>query len=304
MTRLVHKIICGDCIEAMKELEDNSIDSCVTDPPYGLEFMGKEWDKLWAKRDGLIQNLPDRNYGTNPYLQAKVNKYVAGNEAQEWHYQWATELYRVMKLGAYILVFGGTRTYHRMACAVEDAGFEIKDMIEWIFGSGFPKSLNISLAIDKKLGLQGQRGLGAFNIAGMSAQQIQKAKLYMRTKEDNAKMPAYNEPKSPEAQKWQGWGTGLKPAHEPILLARKPISEHNIAQNVLEWGTGGLNIDGCRVSTDKERRMCGMTDKCGISSFVLGGRSETYTSKGRFPANVILECCCVLFLSLFPTQTL
>jgi len=294
---LTHKIICADCIEAMKEIDDNSIDSCVTDPPYGLEFMGKEWDKLWAKRDGLIQNLPDRNYGTNPYLQAKVNKYVAGKEAQEWHYQWATELYRVMKPGAYILVFGGTRTYHRMVCAVEDAGFEIKDMILWLYGEGFPKSLDISKAIDKGLGRLGEREVVGrlYEPSGTHACPMD------WEKPNNLKKGLITAPATPEAQKWEGFGTALKPACEPIVLAKKPISEHNIAQNVLKWGTGGLNIDGCRISYRSNRDLEGA--KVGFKYVGWkhsGNRKEEMTTleynlanqQGRFPANVILECCC------------
>jgi len=299
--RMKHKIICADCIEAMKEIEDNSIDSCVTDPPYGLEFMGKEWDKLWAKRDGLIQNLPDRNYGTNPYLQAKVNKYVAGKEAQEWHYQWTTELYRVMKPGAYILVFGGTRTYHWMVCAVEDAGFEIKDMVLWLYGSGFPKSMDISKAIDKELGKLGERKVIGVEKGHTGSKVKNHAGNFDDDNYEWDREYKITAPATPEAKKWEGWGTALKPACEPIVLAKKPISEHNIAQNVLKWGTGGLNIDGCRISYRSNRDLEGA--KVGFKYVGWkhsGNRKEEMTTleynlanqQGRFPANVILECCC------------
>lgn len=150
-------IINGDCIEELKKLPDNSIDAIITDPPYGLEFMGKDWDKLWDKRNKDEQD----NEGVKTFLRAGKNlsQYKAGFEAQQFHNDWATECLRVLKPGAYLLSFGGTRTYHRMACGIEDAGFEIRDCIMWIYGSGFPKSLNIGKnvlnQVEKELEKQG-----------------------------------------------------------------------------------------------------------------------------------------------------
>jgi len=126
-----NKIICGDCIEVMKDLPDNSIDTIITDPPYGLGFMGKEWDKLLAKDRHI--NYPSCRHSHGP------NEYKAGLQAQKWHTRWAKEALRVAKPGATLLCFGGTRTYHRLACAIEDAGWVIKDCIMWFYGSGFPK---------------------------------------------------------------------------------------------------------------------------------------------------------------------
>src|SRR5690606_36781505 len=123
-----------------------------------------------------------------------------------------------------LLAFGGTRTYHRMACAVEDAGFEVRDCLMWLYGSGFPKSLDVSKAIDKKLGAERE-------VVGPN--------------------PYSSPPATPEAKQWEGWGTALKPAFEPIILARKPLSEATVAENVLKWGTGALNIDGCRIPTNE-----------------------------------------------------
>ena len=262
-----HKIICAKSEIELTKLKENSIDSCVTDPPYGLEFMGKDWDKLWDKRgkNGSWMNRDEKEYRN--YLNrgnrkkdgyasiTKCPNYVAGKEAEKWHYQWAIELYRVMKPGAHILVFGGTRTYHRMACAIEDAGFEVRDMIEWFYGGGFPKSLDISKQIIKLQDEDGKFVLpNDFKEAGLT-------------------------------------GTGLKPAHEPILLARKPISEHNIASNVLKWGVGGINVDACRIETNG-RPLIESESSASLSCYG-DGLSHSHgmgtTKQGRFPANLILD---------------
>lgn len=176
-----HKIICGKSEIELKQFEDDTFDSCVCDPPYGLEFMGKDWDRLSGGfSDGEFKgfHLPQTSGGNRNVKCPDCGKWVydhyprnctcggveryKSRKMQEWHYQWATELYRVMKPGAHILVFGGTRTYHRMACAVEDAGFEVRDMLSWNYGSGFPKSLNvekaIKKAIEKQLKEQGVEG--------------------------------------------------------------------------------------------------------------------------------------------------
>lgn len=197
-------IYTGDCLEVMKELPDNSIDSIVTDPPYGLEFMGKEWDN-------------------------EVPPTVI------WE-----QCLRILKPGGHLLSFAGTRTQHRMAVNIEYAGFEIRDMIAWVYGGGFPKSLNIGKAVDK---LQGK---------GTSP--------------------------------WEGWGTALKPALEPITVARKPI-ESTVAQNVLKYGTGGMNIDGCRVGTNGEEMSYSASKKQGVTQFGTGTMEQS--PLGRFPANFI-----------------
>jgi len=211
------------------------------------------------------------------------------------------EIFRVLKPGAYLLSFFGTRTYHRGVVNIEDAGFEVKDMILWIYGSGFPKSTDISKAIDKEF-----KRLEEREIIGVSENQVGVG----WAKKDLA---GYKEryfitsPATPEAQKWQGFGTALKPACEPIVLAKKPISEHNIAQNVLKWGTGGLNIDRCRVAFQNkadEEESKGKNQHSKYKNSIMRNPAKhgiyhidkrpaiDYTAKGRFPANIILECCC------------
>src|ERR1051326_2477019 len=198
----LNRIYPGDCLETMKQWPENFVDAVVTDPPYSFNFMGKEWDK----------SLPGVDL---------------------WR-----EVLRVIKPGAHLLSFGGPRTYHRLTCAIEDAGFEIRDCIMWIFGSGFPKSLDVSKAIDKQAGAKRKvvgRKVGAF---------LKKSNGFA-DKAINGHNPnvAITAPATDAARKWQGWGTALKPAHEPIVIARKPL-EGTVAENVLKHGTGGMNIDG------------------------------------------------------------
>ena len=250
-----------DCLEGMKLLDDNSVDSIVTDPPYELGFMGKKWDST-----GIAYNV------------------------DLWK-----ECLRVLKPGGHLLAFGGTRTYHRMTCAIEDAGFEIRDCIQWIYGSGFPKSHDISKAIDKKLGAERNR----IKFAQSNTWREREGRM-----DRQATIPD-NNPVTPEAKQWDGWGTALKPAHEPIVVARKPISEKTIAENVLKWGTGGINIDDCRIAYDMSdtnpatnplyRKENGYKTNYGIdsnpSAYALKKEAGTMNinNQGRFPANVILD---------------
>ena len=200
------KLMLGDCLFKLKELEDNSVDSIVTDPPYGLSFMGKHWD-----------------YG------------VPSQEIWE-------ECLRVLKPGGHLLAFAGSRTYHRMAVRIEDAGFEIRDQIMWIYGSGFPKSLNISKQINKQNDTLKTVGVSK---AGKTA--LDQSSAWNKT--SNSHEYDITESNSDAAKQWDGWGTALKPAHEPIVMARKPLSENTVSDNVLKYGTGGINIDGCRIAT-------------------------------------------------------
>jgi len=253
----VSKIINADCLEAMRSMEDNSIDSIVTDPPYGLSFMGKKWD----------YDVPS---------------------VEIWQ-----ECLRILKPGGHLLAFAGSRTYHRMAVRIEDAGFEIRDMIAWVYGSGFPKSLDISKAIDKKLGAERTTIIGYSPYEGKRPNKFGGNKNGNNTYGDykaQQEMPIY-EPSTKYAKKWEGWGTALKPAHEPIVLARKPFSG-TVADNVLKHGTGGININACRVGKDKRTQLSGQAMKPGKSTFVGLPQSERpigylQTVQGRFPANFI-----------------
>jgi len=243
-------ILKGNCLDTLKTLPDCSIDSIVTDPPYEYGFMGKSWDA-----SGIAYN------------------------AEMWR-----ECLRVLKPGGHLLAFSGSRTYHRMTVAIEDAGFEIRDQIMWLYGSGFPKSLDVSKAIDKAAGLLEHEAI-AFTVAGRTDKNLPSpvTKGYEPPK-----------PQSPEAQRWQGWGTALKPAHEPICVARKPLTG-TVASNVLEWGTGALNIDGSRVGTGTGETVT--YEVSDIRGGNYGQDKEAYadrgkltytkTDQGRWPANVI-----------------
>jgi site-specific DNA-methyltransferase (adenine-specific) len=246
----------GDSLEVLKTLPENSVDSLVTDPPYGWRFMGKAWDApdIEATRVRDCKN-PDKD--TLGMAAGKYEQTASANRKfQEWTEAWAREVFRVLKPGAHALVFCGPRTYHRMASGLEDAGFEIRDQLQWLFGSGFPKSLDISKAIDKMYGAERE-------VVGIK-------------------------------QKWQGWGTALKPANEPICLARKPLSEDTVAKNVLKWGTGGLNIDQTRIKSDNMPKSC-TNQNIKNNSYGLDNagreRDTVYnpSNAGRFPSNLLLS---------------
>jgi site-specific DNA-methyltransferase (adenine-specific) len=236
-------VYLGSNLDVLPTLPDNSVDSIVTDPPYELGFMGKSWDN-----SGIAYSV------------------------ELW-----TECMRVLKPGGHLLAFGGSRTWHRLAVAIQDAGFEMRDSIAWLYGSGFPKSHNISIGIDKAAGAMQHRGV-RFENSGL------------RRQGDDVPNPTgapAHEPVTPEALKWQGWGTALKPAFEPIVVARKPLIG-TVAANVLEWGTGGLNIDASRIGTEQVT----------INTFDNGAKpfgdavGEPFTSRhsvGRWPANIILD---------------
>ena len=247
-------LLNGDCLEQMKTLPDNSVDSIVTDPPYGISFMAKRWD----------------------YDVPKVDVWK--------------EAMRVLKPGGHALIACGTRTQHRMVCNIEDAGFEIRDVVSWIYGSGFPKSLNVSKAIDKAAGAERE--------------------LVERTRPDGKKtgktcsgfvggatspeLKRSDEPATEAAKQWDGWGTALKPSCEFFTLARKPLSEKTVAANVLKWGTGGINIDGCRVEAGDELKsgtyQRGKGAESSMNCAKDGSMEKEFKydgSKGRFPANLI-----------------
>jgi site-specific DNA-methyltransferase (adenine-specific) len=240
------KLLLGDCLDKLKELEDNSVDSVVTDPPYEIGFMGKGWD--------------DSGIANNPEL---------------WK-----EVLRVLKPGGHLLSFSHSRTYHRQAVAVEDAGFEIRDQIMWVYGSGFPKSHNIGKAVDK--------------IEGNEREVVGDNPNHRERNNNLKEMLSLNNPTITKGNsEWEGWGTALKPAHEPIVMARKPLSEKTVADNVLEWGTGGINIDGCRVegkprTSHKDGNKVGNYQSEKKYGQIADG-AVCDGAEGRFPANIIFD---------------
>jgi hypothetical protein len=269
-------LLHGDCLEQMKTLEDNSVDAIVSDPPYGISFMSKKWD----------YDVPS---------------------VEVWK-----EAMRVLKPGGHALIACGTRTQHRMVVNIEDAGFEIRDVVSWIYGSGFPKSLNISKAIDKAAGAErevvGERsrfGDGAnrrLENAGAKGRTGVKFGYAHTKKEDSGGSGAVGvvpitAPATDEAKQWDGWGTSLKPSVEFFTLCRKPLSEKTVAANVLKWGTGGINIDGCRVEgisdSDKnnfhQNRKTIKEYKGDDTLYKLGTKKvcSAENPQGRFPANLI-----------------
>jgi DNA modification methylase len=325
-------ILRGDCVERMRELDEASVDAVVCDPPYGLEFMGKEWDSFAKGRSakyakgGDLTHTEFKNLGTLPQYVSRPAKRCGKcgkqawsgspcqcgeprweldnsplHAAQEWHQAWATEALRVLKPGGHLLAFGGTRTYHRLACAIEDAGFEIRDSLIWIYGSGFPKSLDVSKAIDKANGEV--RDLPRHSdwtcTPGTSTNICDRCGRSKGGQPGNCQCDKNGNPITPEAQQWQGWGTALKPAHEPIVVARKPLSG-TVAANVLEYGTGALNVDGCRVEAsadDQEAQLRANTAGAGRYQETRNGRTfenppaqaDHDPSKGRWPANLALS---------------
>jgi DNA modification methylase len=360
-------IFNGDVLTHLKQLPENSVDAIITDPPYGLEFMGKDWDSfpLGDRGERLTGNgnpTESRGFGKNI---AYGNSQQASNNLQKFVFSWATSCLRVLKPGGYLLSFGGTRTYHRLVCGIEDAGFEIRDTIMWLYGSGFPKSLNIGKQIDKngakdvswfgkwlrewrernnitqkeiarlfpsktggltgcvanwELGLniptpeQFTKICRTFDLPFESIKEAEREVIGLnpsaRPNFKNHEVNTYpvhsdNEkyltaPATSEAKQWEGWGTALKPACEPIVVARKPLSEKNVALNVLKWGTGGINIGESRIcfqnrDDKKNAKPFGKGDAGFLGSGIYGDskgvRNETFNQnqQGRFPSNIILD---------------
>ena len=242
-------IIQGDSQEKLKGLADNSVDSICCDPPYGLSFMGKKWD----------YDVPS---------------------SELW-----VEVMRVLKPGGHLLSFAGSRTYHRMAVNIEDAGFEIRDQIMWVYGVGFPKSHNIGKSVDKLQGNE-REVIGKGQMGRNLTRNGHKGDMAIDELHQAPIEPIITKGSSP----YEGWGTALKPAHEPIVVARKPLSEKTIAKNVLEWGTGGINIDGCRVGSEGGTKKVD-TENCreslGKYGDGLNGGTVSRIDGGRFPANFI-----------------
>ena len=297
-------ILQGDCLSRLKELPDESIDAIITDPPYGLEFMGKEWDKFTGSDTGIMATptsiLADKGFDKLPIFRG-MNK-VQINNFHKFTFEWATECLRVLKHGGFLLAFGGSRTYHRLASGIEDSGFEIRDQIMWIYGSGFPKSLNIGKAIDKMQNNERQNigvEVTPYKVNGNAREGVSlmcsiNADFCKETNSEGYRINNLTKGFS----EWEGWGTALKPAHEPIVVARKPLSEKTVALNVLKYGTGGINIDACRVARGTEHMRgavgCKITESDWKNNSGLGKEFiATDSPLGRFPANIILECTCV-----------
>lgn len=289
------KLLLGDCLDKLKELDDNSVDSIVTDPPYGLSFMGKDWDKVKATQETKSQVVKGLGAGM------KMTTLADNIEFEKWVTEWSMECYRVLKPGGYMLAFGGSRMYHRLASGVENAGFEIRDQMMWVYGSGFPKSMDISKQIDKAAGkLEERKVIGQReDILKKQAKDLRDGKRKIKeTFNGDSSGNGFvsvsadiTEPVTDEAKQWQGWGTSLKPAHEPIVMGRKPISEKTVAENVLEWGTGAINIDGCRISHNEPIRVK-KAQEGGNKVYGQSGRYEDTTElkpEGRFPANIIFD---------------
>lgn len=359
-------VYAGDCLDVMATMPDASVDSVVCDPPYGLEFMGREWDGADGFRrslnaaDASRDSVFGRTSRTAPEYRTTTDS-ANGNVFQQWCQAWATECLRVLKPGGHLVAFGGTRTYHRLTCGIEDAGFEIRDSIgygqghtlAWTYGSGFPKSLDVSKAIDKRPGAsrhaefavelkQARLAAGFTNsfdvservtgkrtgaMANWEKYQFPEARWWPALRDllrmDGNKWDAviaeaeraptghhsaglqtgvsgvggggqgatrFDDPATGEAQRWEGFGTALKPAWEPIVLARKPL-DGTVARNVTTHGVGALNIDGCRIET---------TDILSFGSRHIGTAHGIYKTQepkgegkqdpaGRWPPNVILD---------------
>jgi DNA modification methylase len=342
----------GNCLDVLKAMPENSIDAVVTDPPYGLEFMNKDWDKPSLMLGHAARLLDGKPGAKSRGLAGNFRRGRLGakmRDFQEWSESWAVEVLRVLKPGGHMVCFGGTRTYHRMVCAIEDAGFEARDQLAWVYGSGFPKSHDVSKGIDRRqdyvrfpdfakhyaerrkaAGLTHAQvcALGSFygtvNHGGMSAnweaglslptveqwnivapvlglpqelyvsiqreeigsRKVQKGVAFTSNGPDELPITL---PATDAARQWQGWGTALKPAFEPICLARKPLSEGTVAANVLRWGTGALNIDGCRIEAERET---GWQDNAAgggtwnNENMGLGKDGTPRPVAGRWPANL------------------
>jgi hypothetical protein len=300
------RVIDGDCVEAMRAMPEASVDAVVCDPPYGLEFMGVAWDSLGKggpRTDAAFDVPGSREHPRTASAQQRVRS-KGNRRMQAWHEAWAREALRVLKPGAWLVAAGGSRTYHRLTCAIEDAGFEIRDEVlsvfetteagrqflaslspaqlkaldalgggplAWLYGSGFPKSLDAERTV----------AVATCPLPG---------RHFARTLPTEQLPGDHVCPVTPESEPWSGFGSALKPAHEPIVLARKPLAG-NVAGNVLAHGTGALNVDGCRIGTGKEIP----ASPSGVGSY--GGNPNGQTAAhggmdpnvGRWPANVVLD---------------
>ncbi len=277
-----YTIYQGDSFEVLDTLEEKSIDAIVTDPPYGLTSI--------TKRYGKEDSIPAKEGKDGSF--ARLSKGFMGKTWDgtgiEYNVEFWKKCFKVLKPGGYLLSFGGTRTFHRIACAIEEAGFEIRDTLMWLYGSGFPKSQNVGLAIDKKNGVDNRTG----NIAkGVGSNNTNSMKNGLGSSQEFKQF--YEERKA--QNEYAGYGTCLKPAYEPIIMARKPV-EGTVADNMLKYGVGGINIDECRVENNLHEEIGRNNKKGSYTSSRTMGVSSTpavdrtgRTNLGRFPANVITD---------------
>jgi len=298
-------LLCGDCRKVMAAMDQDIIDAVVTDPPYGLGFMGKDWDCPGGTGDfpmrrttaaNTVNTGASRQGGRQRSCVDWARRQTRDMQAfQTWSEEWAKDVLRVLKPGAHLLAFGGTRTFHRLACALEDAGFEIRDCVMWIYGEGFPKSLDVSKAIDKAKGANREVVGTKLGLPGYSLADNGRTNEVYGDLHNPEAVCAITAPATPEAAKWTGWGTALKPAWEPIIVARKPLVG-TVAENVQQHGTGALNIDGCRVATSDSLNGGAYSPdrRPSISEWVQHGGTihnstghEYVQPLGRWPANVI-----------------
>ena len=278
-------IYCADCRDLLPVF-GHVFSTVVTDPPYGLGFMGKEWDTFDKSQFGRkgSEGANDLKVKKNFNILPRYN----GSGLYEFIYECAGLIRSACLPGAPLLSFGGSRTQHRIACAIEDAGWVIKDTLMWVYGSGFPKSLDISKAIDKMKGIERE----VIGVGKSGQPDSHKTSYQMSQQKDNTFGGEFNltAPASAEAQLWNGYGTALKPAYEPIILAMNPL-DNTFANNALKYGVAGLNIDECRVQLNGDRPQAGKrTATFGTQETISGGDGSggwDMNNKGRFPANFL-----------------
>jgi site-specific DNA-methyltransferase (adenine-specific) len=282
-------VYLGNCLDVMAAMEPDSVDTIITDPPYGLEFMGVAWDTM--RHDGKPRVRNDMgDFGSREHArQSNEKARIQRNKSlgfYEFSLKWTKAALRVAKPGAILLAFGGTRTHHRLWCAIEDAGWEIRDCMMWLYGQGFPKAADISKMIDKAAGAERE----SIGLSSDSANRIAGG-MFCSEDEGNRIITA---PATDAAKLWDGWKSALKPAFEPICLAMKPL-DGTFAQNALKHGVAGLNIDGSRIDLRGDKKTAGgcrgnISGRVGYFKIDKARYDiKEDNSKGRYPSNLLLD---------------